>query len=495
MSQKKNQNKYKTFSGRSFYIENLGCSKNQVDAEVMIAALKNKGWHYEPENPEKADLIIVNTCGFIKSSQEESINTLLGARRDYPDKKIMAAGCLSQRWIDKLPELLPEIDGFFGNRVPALVTEIAPEVVEGSKPVFAPGTDKAAPAELPEGESAPGKTADSDFSVSVSESASEDLSARRKDFFGFNRSVYVKISDGCNHRCRFCTIPAIKGPLLSRPFEQVVNEVDNLLSDGVFELNFIAQDLVAYGYDRGEKKGSGLIKLIKTILDKPHSNENFWIRLLYLYPDDFPDGLPELMASDSRILPYFDLPFQHASAEVLKKMGRSGSYLKYMGLIEKIRTALPDAVIRSTFLTGHPGEGRREFEELLRFQEEAQLDWLGVFDWSREEDTPAARDKGALLTRLGAPAARRRKEILEERQQHITASRMEKWIGRELDVLIEEPVEGEDLAIGRAFLQAPEVDGSVVLDLDNAVSGDVIRAVVKRSTGFDLHASPLTGGR
>ena len=441
----------------AFYVENLGCAKNQVDAEVMIASLKRSGWTYTPENPENADLIIVNTCGFIKSAQEEAVDTLLGAKRDYPGKKVIAAGCLAQRWADELPDLIPELDGVFGNRAPHRVSETVEQVMHGDRPVF-----------TPEG---------------------VDRGEERRDFFGFDRSVFVKIADGCNHNCRYCAIPLIKGPLTSRPAAEVVAEVDGLLERGVFEMNFVAQDLAAFGSDRGEKNGFGLIDLLKTILDKPRSNDNFWIRLLYLHPDDFPADLLELMAADQRLLPYLDIPFQHASVPVLRKMGRSGDSSSYLNLIAEIRGKLPDAVVRSTFLTGHPGEGRREFDELLSFQQDAQLDWLGVFDWSREEGTAAAEDKGALAARLAAPTARRRKETLESAQQLITESRLDRWIGREMDILVEEPVEGEELALGRAVIHAPEVDGSVVLHVDAAVTGDVFRASIDGRTGIDLQAS------
>ncbi len=443
----------------SFYVENLGCAKNQVDAEVMIASLKREGWTYSRENPEEADLIIVNTCGFIKSAQKEAVDTLLGAKKEYPGKKVVAAGCLAQRWAEELPGLIPELDGVFGNRAPHRVRETVEDVMAGEKPVFTPdGVDKG-----------------------------ED----RRDFFGFDRSVFVKIADGCNHNCRYCAIPLIKGGLKSRPVEDVVKEVDALLEQGIFEMNFVAQDLAAYGLDRGEKHGSGLINLLKTILDKSRSNDNFWIRLLYLHPDDFPHDLLDLMAEDSRILPYLDIPFQHASVPVLRKMGRAGTAESYLDLIAGIRGKLPDAVVRSTFLVGHPGEGRREFRELLKFQEKAQLDWLGVFDWSREEGTAAAKDKSALAARISAPSARKRKSLIESRQQPITESRLDKWIGRKMDVLVDEPVEGEDLALGRLVIHAPEVDGSVVLHVKDARTGDVFPSLIDGRTGIDLQAEPL----
>jgi ribosomal protein S12 methylthiotransferase len=257
----------------------------------------------------------------------------------------------------------------------------------------------------------------------------------------------------------------------------------------VYELNFVAQDLAAFGLDRGEKDGSGLIGLLRRILENP-PREDFRIRLLYLHPDDFPLPVLDLMAEDPRILPYLDIPFQHASVPVLRKMGRAGDAASYLGLIDEIRGRLPDAVVRSTFLVGHPGEGRRQFDELLDFQEKAQLDWLGVFDWSREDGTPAAGDKGALATRLSAPTARRRRDIIESRQQAITAARLDRWIGREMDILVEEPVEGEDIALGRSGINAPEVDGSVVVHAPGLTEGEVIRVRIIGRTGVDLQADP-----
>jgi len=448
-----------------FYIENLGCAKNQVDAEVMIASLKKSGWTYVPENPGEADLIIVNTCGFIKNAQQEAVDTLIGAKNQYPGKKVMAAGCLAQRWSDDLPELIPELDGLFGNRAPHRVSETVGEVMDGKKPVFMPdGVDRG-----------------------------ED----RKDFFGYDRSVYVKIADGCNHNCRYCAIPLIKGPLVSRPAEEVLAEVDALLAQGVFEMNFVAQDLAAFGSDRdGERPGgSGLMSLLTAILERNKANRNFWIRLLYLHPDDFPLELLDLMASDARLLPYLDIPFQHASVRVLRKMGRSGDAESYLELINTIRTKLPDAVIRSTFLVGHPGEGPKEFQELLSFQEKARLDWLGVFDWSREEGTPAARDKGAFAAKLGASAARRRKARIEKGQQTITEENLDRWIGRDMDQIVEEPVDGEALALCRGAIHAPEVDGSVVLRIENAIVGDVVHSRITGRSGLDLQAVPMNEGR
>lgn len=446
--------------GGVFYVENLGCAKNQVDAEVIIASLKESGWRYAPDNPSEADLIIVNTCGFIRSAQQEALDALIGAKREYPGKRVVAAGCLAQRWAKELPCLLPELDGVFGNRVPRRIVEITDSVMAGEKPVF-----------VPEG---------------------ENLGADRRDFFGFKRSVYLKIGDGCDHRCRYCAIPLIKGSLVSRPEADILAETDALLAQGVYEINLVAQDLAAYGSDRGERGGEGLIRLLRGILDTKRVRDDFRIRLLYLHPDEFPLGLLDLMASDPRLLPYLDIPFQHASAPVLRAMGRSGNTDSYLRLIDTIRGKLPDAAIRSTFLVGHPGEGRREFSELIGFQERAELEWAGVFAWSREEGTPSAEDKGAFRTRLGASAAQRRKDELETRQIPLTEMRLDAMIGRVVDVLVEEPLDGEDLAIGRGPMNAPEVDGCVVLSLEASAEGDVVQTRIVGRSGFDLRAEPVS---
>ncbi|OQX29652.1 MAG: ribosomal protein S12 methylthiotransferase RimO [Spirochaeta sp. LUC14_002_19_P3] len=442
----------------SFYIENLGCSKNQVDAELMAASLKNHGWQYSPDAPQAADIIIINTCGFIKSAQKEAVDTILNTRKQFPHKKIIAAGCLAQRWPQELSKLIPEIDSVFSSRIPQQISQAAAAALAGIEPVYTETE------ELPE----------------------------RHDFFGFKRSVYLKISDGCNHNCRFCAIPLIKGRLVSRPQHNVLKEAAKLLENGAFELNLIAQDLASYGQDQGNQRG--LIELLEALLAVKKPREEFWIRLLYLHPDNIPNELLQLMAAEPRILPYLDIPFQHASAQVLRKMGRRGTSQSYLALIENIRNTLPAAVIRSTFLTGHPGEGRAEFDELLRFQEAARLDWLGVFAWSREEGTAAARDKGALGARLNAPRAERRRQIIAEQQEPITRERMRRFIGQTLTALIEEPVSGEHCAIGRAYLHAPEVDGNIVVHTTSEnhkmlMSGTVVEVKITGSSGFDLLGS------
>ncbi len=443
---------------KQFYIENLGCAKNQVDAEVMIAALKRQGYGYLPDNPEAADIIIINTCGFIKSAQEEAVETLLRVRRDYPHKHIVAAGCLAQRWPAELPRLIPELDGVFSDRHPHLIGQTIAQILRIENAASLPDEDETVP--------------------------------MRSDFYGFNRSVYLKIAEGCNHNCRFCAIPIIKGRLRSRPAGQIVNEAIALLDKGAFELNLVAQDLTSFGQDKGLSSGRGLADLLYHILDRIEDRKHCWIRLLYLHPDSFPRELLDIMASDSRILPYFDIPFQHAAVPVLRKMGRAGSPQAHLDLIAEIRDSISDAVIRSTFLVGHPGEGEKEFDGLLQFQEEAELDWLGVFAWSREEGTASAKDRGTLSSRLHARTAENRRSRIEDRQKTITARCLDRWIGCRLNVLIEEPIQDETMALGRAFFQAPEVDGGIVVHFDSqsrkVFSGDIIKVKITGRTELDL---------
>jgi ribosomal protein S12 methylthiotransferase len=300
-------------------------------------------------------------------------------------------------------------------------------------------------------------------------------------------SAYVKISEGCNNRCSFCAIPNIRGPLRSRPIPQVLDECRRLLDRGIRELCLIGQDLGSYGADRavGLGDGTGLPTLLEALSALP---DHFWVRLLYIHPDHFPRPILEICRRDKRFLPYFDLPFQHGSAKILRAMNRRLNADAYLSLVAEIRGALPDVVIRSTFLTGFPGETEEDFRELLDFQARAELDWLGVFTYSREEDT-AAYD---MKPRVPKKTATRRKALIEEQQAAITERRMERFIGRTLEVLVEELVDEEDgLYLGRLYCQAPEVDGSAVIRSDKPLlPGTFIQCRVFGRAGFDLEVMP-----
>ncbi len=456
---------------RSFFLENLGCAKNQVDAEIMIAALEDSGWRRCDETDEAA-VILVNTCGFIGPAKQESIDVALGFLSAFPEARVVMAGCLSQRYPDDLASEIPELAGVFGNRAPARIVELLESITADT-------------AQAPDNSQAP-DTGPQVLVPTAGRGGTLGLeSARRSSLLSLPGSAYVKVSEGCDNRCAFCAIPLIRGRSRSKPIEAVLGEIDALLDRGIREINLVAQDLASYGRDQ---PGSSPQELLRAVSRR---QGQFWVRLLYVYPDHFPDSFFPLLQADSRLLPYFDVPFQHASASVLRRMGRPGSAGGYLALLRRIRTALPDAVIRSTFLVGFLGESEDDFRELLRFQEQAGLDWLGVFPYSPEEGTPAMRGDPPLDV-SPALASRRAAEI-ERRQREITHARMERFVGRELDVLVEERVPGEPLAIGRCYAQAPEVDGSVVVNAPEGSlePGSFVRCRIIRRNGLDLEAVPL----
>jgi len=439
--------------GKKFYLENLGCSKNQVDAEIMINSLSNEGWTNVPDS-DQAEMIIINTCGFIKAAKEESIDTAITFRKKYPGKKILLTGCFAQRYGASLLDKMPEIDGVFGNHNLQLIQDVAQSVYSGDRPAVIPL----------EGSSLP----------------------ERHNLLSFPGSAYVKISEGCNHRCSYCAIPLIRGNLRSRTVKDIILEIKGLLASGILEINLIAQDLAALGTDRKEED---FLKLITEITKLPGK---FWIRLLYIHPDFFPLELLDIVAKDNRILPYFDIPFQHASESVLAGMGRKGSSSDYLSLVEEIRKKIPQSVIRSTFMLGFPGETSINRKELLNFQARAKLDWVGVFIYSREEDTRAYSMRGSLFHCLAQLPVSRFKRKLEDSQTVITERQMERFIGLETDILIEENVKLESMALGRAYFHAAEVDGSVVVLTDKAVPGKFIKCKIIARNGIDLEAVPVS---
>lgn len=444
---------------KNVYIENLGCAKNQVDAEIMLEHLQAEGDYHYCEDPQEADLILVNTCGFIESARKESLEAIFSLREACPDAKILMTGCLAQRYATELEKELPEADGFFGNRDLARITKTVEALLEGSRPALTP--------EYPELE-------DREYQ-------------KRSKLLSYPGSVYVKISEGCDHRCRYCAIPLIRGSLVSRSLEEVLQEVRELVALGIVEIDLIAQDLAAFGTDRGESEFLSLLSAIDQI------EGDFQLRLLYIHPDSFPDGLIDIVKKSRKILPYFDIPFQHAAIPVLRKMGRVGTAESYLDLIERIRDQLPEAVIRSTFLLGFVGESEQTLEELYEFVKEAQLDWAGSFIYSLEEGTPAYRDRSSKEHKAALSLAKKFQPRLQELQQQITEDRLQRYVGRELDVLLEERIEGEDLFIGRTFAQAPEVDGLTVVLSEDGEVGRRLACRITRVIGVDLEAVPLTG--
>jgi ribosomal protein S12 methylthiotransferase len=444
----------------------------------MMAYLNRSGW-IASEDAAEADIIIINSCGFIEKAKQESINAVLAYRKLYPNKKIVLAGCLAQRYAQDLSESLTEADLLFGNRDLSKITEAASLAIQGSQKSLVPNPPRYEP-------------------------GNPSLHFPHSSFFG-NRpllslpgSAYIKISEGCNNRCTFCSIPLIRGPLISRGVPQVVQECRELLARGIRELCLIGQDLGSYGIDGIAEAGNGSLyngSLLPELLEALSLLEGaFWVRLLYIHPDNFPLSILEIIRRDSRFLPYFDIPFQHGSATMLRAMNRRGTAESYLTLLENIRTVLPDATIRSTFLTGFPGETDGDFQALLDFQDKARLDWVGCFTYSREEGTPAY----AMKPRVPKGIAKERKAIIEERQIPITENQMDRFIGRTMDVLVEERFQlepeapGGGLYLGRLDCQAPEVDGAAVINSDRVLHlGSWIRGKVFARAGFDLEVNGL----
>lgn len=418
----------------------------------MIAALEARS-HRMTRDPAQAQLIIVNTCGFLEEARQESIDVTLELKKRFPGKRIILAGCFAQRDGLELARMLPEIDGVFGNRALGRITEVIDALGRGERPVLVPESCEAGRQGSP--------------------------------VLSFPGSAYLKIAEGCNNRCSYCAIPLIRGGLISREPQDIVADALRFIESGVVEINLIAQDLGSYGDDLAR---ANLPDLVASILNIPG---RYWLRMLYIHPDKFPAGLLDICKADNRLLPYFDIPIQHASRRILKNMGRKGDARSYGRLIERIRTALPDSVVRTTFLVGFPGETVRDAGELLKFQEDVQFDWLGAFRYSREPGTPAATEFGP-LPRLAyfvkRPLVRRRLNRVLEAQQQITCSRNERYVNRVLDVLIEERIEGEKLYFGRIYAQAPEVDGLTVVRAENLKPGTLVRCRIVKANGIDLEA-------
>jgi ribosomal protein S12 methylthiotransferase len=445
-----------------YFLDPFGCAKNQVDAELIMARFNGAGWT-EIDDPAGADLIIVNSCGFIEAAKRESINAVLAWKKQFPEKKILLAGCLVQRYRTELEESLVEADGFAGCDELDRTPEIAEGLFARPRPVLPPVA---------------GLTAvSSPQPIQSNQSCKTGL----RPLLGFPGSAYVKIAEGCNNRCSFCAIPLIRGPLCCRPVPDIVEECKQLLDRGVKELCLIGQDIASYN--------PSLSALLEAIAALPGA---FWVRLLYLHPDHFSPDILSIPEADKRFLPYFDIPFQHASSRLLSLMGRNGTPETYLRLLDMIRTRLPDAVIRSTFLTGFPGETEEDFEQLLDFQKQAALDWLGTFCYSGEEGTAAYSMKGKVAKSI----ALRRKALIEEAQISITEERMNRFIGRTLDVLVEEELCGESsgqdgLWLGRLFCQAPEVDGAAVISLQHNAGPEKAASVRQPAPGAMLHPETL----
>ena len=460
-----------------FFLDQHGCVKNQVDGETMIARLRERGYE-RAQDAQDADVIIVNTCGFIESAKKESLDALFNAKKAYPYAKIIAAGCLAERYAQELAQSLPEADGIFGAESPLSIENELERVLGGQRIV----TSKNREAPRTEDKTGASSSADGAF-------------VRREELLSFPGSAYVKISEGCGNFCSFCAIPLIRGTLRSRSIESVTREIEYLLTRGIFEINLIAQDAASYGSDfahAGQGEPSPLARLLDSI---SRVKGNFWIRLLYMHPDHFPLDILPRIKNDSRILPYFDIPFQSGSDAIIKAMNRTGTAARYENLIETIRQGVfpRAAALRTTLLAGFPGETDEDALSTQEFLRRIQADWAGVFEYSREEGTAAH----AMKRQVPKKTAVRRADALKKIQSDITQKKLTAYIGSTQTALVEEVITGENneggenFALARAWFQAPEVDGACVIryDADAAEiprAGSAVPVLITGSSQFDI---------
>lgn len=441
---------------KKIYIESLGCAKNQVDSEILLSYAIEKGYSVT-KSAEDADIIVVNTCGFIEDAKKESIDAAISFRLLYPAKKIILSGCLAERYGNEME--FEEVDAIFGNHDLSLFPQILDEVERGDENIV----------EIPEYPD-PDKERDD-----------------RLILLSHPRTAYLKISEGCNHCCSYCAIPIIRGPLRSKAKEKIVAEAKRLIESGIYEINVIAQDLAAYGGDIYKK--SAFVELMDELSSL---DGDFVLRMLYIHPDVFPRDLLSLVKERKKILPYFDIPFQHSSEKILSSMGRTGNTEKYLSLIEAIRSELPDAVIRTTIMLGYPGEEDVDFECVKDFVKRAQFDWMGSFTYSREEDTKAFKMRNKKEhDKAHKKAVVYQKELMEI-QEEISTERMKRFVGNTYRAIIEEKVEGSDLYFGRIYAEAEDVDGLTVISSKKELKpGDVLDVKITKSMGFDLDAVAL----
>jgi ribosomal protein S12 methylthiotransferase len=440
-----------SISRQKFSIVSLGCARNLVDSEVMAGLLRQH--HYEMvREPAEADIVLVNTCGFIDAAKAESIDTIIEISRLKENgkvKKLIVAGCLSQRYPEELAKELPEVDFFIGTgEVPRIASILRDHEASNLRRRYVGIPQYLYDHETPRLRTTPSYTA------------------------------FVKASEGCDHKCAFCIIPQLRGPHRSRSIDSIVSETSRLVQEGVKEINLIAQDLTAYGRDR--KDGTTLCGLLKEMIQVP---DLVWIRLLYAYPNFLDEPLLRLIRESDNICKYLDIPFQHISRRLLQRMKRGKSGGAVREAIAKVREAIPGITLRTSLIVGFPGETDEDFEQLLDFVEEAQFDRLGVFRYSDEEGTAAAQMDG----KVSEDDKERRWQELMDLQARISQKKNEALIGTIQRVMIDDDCESDKLA-GRTQAHAPEVDGFVYIE-DSGVPtkpGDIVDVKITGAMEYDL---------
>lgn len=428
----------------------LGCDKNLVDTEMMLGMLQERGYTFTDDETE-ADVAVVNTCCFIGDAKEESINTLLELAQLKEDgnlKALIAAGCLAQRYRDEIQTEIPQVDAIVGTTA---IEDIVIAVEESLK----------------------GKC--SQYCRDISAAPVTD---KKRVVTTGGHFAYLKIAEGCDKHCTYCIIPKVRGSFRSVPMEKLVAEAATLAEGGVKELILVAQETTLYGVDLyGEKS------LHKLLHELAQINGIYWIRILYCYPEEITDELIEAIATEPKVCHYLDIPIQHASDGVLKRMGRRTSQADLREVIAKLRNSIPDICLRTTLISGFPGETQEDFEELYNFADEMEFDRLGVFAYSQEEDTPAA----IMPKQIEEDIKEARREELMELQQAISFEKAEEMVGRVLVAMIEGKVADEDVYVARTYRDAPNVDGYLFVNTTaNLVTGDFVKVMVTDANEYDL---------
>lgn len=428
----------------------LGCDKNLVDSEVMLGLLDKKGYQIV-DSEEDADIIVVNTCCFIHDAKEESIQTILEMaeyKKEGKLKALIVTGCLAQRYQQEIIDEIPEVDAVLGTTSYDHIVEAVEEALAGNGHVVLEDVD-----------------------------ALPDVKEKRLVTTG-GHYAYMKIAEGCDKHCTYCIIPKLRGNYRSVPMEKLLAEAKDLADQGVKELILVAQETTVYGKDLyGEKS---LHKLLRELCKISGIQ---WIRILYCYPEELYDELIQTIKEENKVCHYLDLPIQHASDAVLKRMGRRTSKAQLVEIIEKLRKEIPDISLRTTLITGFPGETQEQHEELKDFVDEMEFDRLGVFTYSPEEDTPAA----TMTEQIPEEVKEERQAELMELQQEIAFDLAEDMVGREVLVMIEGKVADENAYVGRTYKDAPNVDGLIFINTDEELmSGDFARVRVTGALEYDL---------
>jgi ribosomal protein S12 methylthiotransferase len=446
-------------ASRKVHLSSLGCPKNQVDAEVMLGKLVTEGYTVTLD-PAEADVLVVNTCSFIQPAKEESIDTILEMAQlkgKGDGKRLLVTGCLAERYGKELLVEMPEVDAFVGTGDFLRLADVLAEL--GGPRRAAPIAYVGAQHVLPE--------------AKVPRILTEP-----------SYSAYVKVSEGCNHRCAFCIIPKIRGPHESRPADDVVAEIAGLAAQGVREVNLIAQDLTAYGRDLGER--TTLAALLRRVAAVEGID---WIRLLYCYPNYVSGELLETIAEEPKICPYIDMPLQHASDRMLRAMRRERSGDALRRLIERVRGRIPNVTLRTSFIVGFPGETEADFDELCRFVREMEFDRVGVFRYSREENTEA----GDMTEQVDEAVKQDRWHRLMRLQREISRRKNQRWVGRVVPLLgCGEDADGR--RYGRTAAQAPEIDGVVYFEGAALEAGELAPVRLVSADAYDLLARKAASG-